>query len=112
MKQKILIISLLFTCFTYIKGMEQQATDQYWHGLKLDLSQGSINEKDKLGYTQLHWAAIHGNEGNTRQLILGGADLLCKDRTSSTPLDLANLYHHKKVAALIAQALREKGLEK
>jgi len=58
-------------------------------------------ERDKLGLTPLHWAALGGQVTVTELLLGYGADINAKDTNGSTPLHCAAVNGHKTVAELL-----------
>ena len=108
MKEKIFIFSLLFNCFSCIKSMNQKASPNFFWRTMKQQENYDTDSIDDLGYTQLSWAVIHGNVTHVHNLINKGANLLFKDRTGATPLDLAHLYQHENIARLITQELSKK----
>ena len=60
-----------------------------------------LNTKNDQGVTALHLAAVKGNEGLTRSLLLAGANPLIEDRKGRTPDKLAISAGHGEVAKLL-----------
>jgi len=60
-----------------------------------------LNARNDQGATALHLAAIKGNEGLARALLLAGASPLIEDRKGRTPAVTAVAAGHDEVAALL-----------
>uniref|UniRef100_A0A3Q2FWA7 Uncharacterized protein n=1 Tax=Cyprinodon variegatus TaxID=28743 RepID=A0A3Q2FWA7_CYPVA len=60
-----------------------------------------------LGQTPLHFAASEGLLESTEILVKAGADLLAKDKMGLTPLDMAHIWCHRKVARYPAKAITQ-----
>lgn len=65
---------------------------------------GMVNDKDKYGWTPLHFAALNGHHEPAELLFGYGAQVNAKDRYGFTPLDLAGMRnHHQMMDFLIAK---------
>jgi ankyrin repeat protein len=64
------------------------------------LSAGSVNVKDKLDTTPLHYAAIYGNTESVRILLEHGADPNARNKSGVTPLIFA-AYDFEKTKLLV-----------
>jgi ankyrin repeat protein len=65
---------------------------------------GEVNHVDNLGMTPLLYPASvdFGDTAMLEMLIAAGADLKPKNNQGLTALDLANNYHHRALANLLA----------
>ena len=68
---------------SYIKS------DQDQEALEMIGSGAAVNERDQMGYTPLHLAAIRGNQRIVEALVDQGADINARDFYGRTPVMLA-----------------------
>jgi ankyrin repeat protein len=64
---------------------------------------GLVFNKDKGGFTPLHWAASSGHKDVAELLLAHGADVNAKNNNDWTPLYYAVSGGHKDVAQLLRQ---------
>lgn len=67
-------------------------------------ARGNPNARDPDGYTALHGASENGHVDCVRLLLKRGADPAPRTRDDLTPLDLAEMCEHDRVADLLVQA--------
>ncbi|XP_046649308.1 serine/threonine-protein phosphatase 6 regulatory ankyrin repeat subunit A-like [Daphnia pulicaria] len=73
---------------------------------------GDVNDRDKEGWTALHYAAAYSNEITAEHLIKKGADLHCRDNDGLTPLDMAALGAiNMKIIDLLLQNINQGEIE-
>lgn len=70
---------------------------QLLHWIMPIIFTGVVSKTDS-GTTPLHLAASEGHLDCTEILVQAGADVMAQDRTGHTPLDLARIGCHRKVA--------------
>jgi ankyrin repeat protein len=59
-----------------------------------EVGEQGLRERDRHGYTALHWAACCDHEEAVQSLLLAGADPTIKDGAGRTPLTLAEKAEH------------------
>ena len=71
--------------------------------VKQHLAAGTnVDEKDGVGWTPLHYAAVEGNKEVVELLITKGADVNAKDdQSGETPLHFAAFSGHKEIVELL-----------
>jgi ankyrin repeat protein len=57
--------------------------------------------------TPLHMSAEHGYVSNVKQLLLHGADLVARDSSGLTPLDIAEKSEHVECMLVLKQTAGE-----
>ena len=71
-------------------------------GVETLLSKGAnVNEKDRHGWTALHWSAINGHADVSKVLLENGANANAVDKSKSTPLHRAAYWRHIDVIKLL-----------
>uniref|UniRef100_A0A096MHU7 Uncharacterized protein n=1 Tax=Poecilia formosa TaxID=48698 RepID=A0A096MHU7_POEFO len=76
----------------------QRLSDTYTI-LKYLMEQGADHgSTSNSGETPLHIAATRGLLNCTEVLVKAGADILAKDKMGLTPLDMAHIWNHRKIA--------------
>ncbi|KAM4714739.1 ankyrin repeat domain-containing protein 53 [Anableps anableps] len=71
-----------------------------------------VNATTDVGQSPLHWAVSGGLLDCSEILMKAGADILAKDRTGLTPLDIARLWCHRKIARSLKHSLWHSNKEK
>lgn len=61
-----------------------------------------VDAQDSLGRTPLHWAAITGHEKVVKLLLKNGANQFAKDRSDSTPIELAIYFGNLQAVQALA----------
>ncbi|XP_008426172.1 ankyrin repeat domain-containing protein 53 [Poecilia reticulata] len=64
-----------------------------------------INAASNSGETPLHIAATRGLLHCTEMLVKAGANILAKDKMGLTPLDMAHIWNHRKIARYLKHSL-------
>jgi ankyrin repeat protein len=63
-----------------------------------------LDERDRAGRTDLHYAALENDRAKAQALISAGADLDAQDREGFTPLHFAAQQHSVAVAQLLVES--------
>jgi ankyrin repeat protein len=83
---------------SYIKS------DQDQEALQMIGSGAAVNERDQMGYTPLHLAAIRGNQTIVEALLDQGADINARDFYGRTPFMLALREGHVEMARFFLES--------
>ncbi|KAK2899903.1 hypothetical protein Q8A73_013032 [Channa argus] len=68
-------------------------------------NRADVNTTTDLGLSPLHIAASEGLFECTEMLVQAGADVLAKDQMGHTPLDLARVWCHRKIARYLKNCM-------
>jgi ankyrin repeat protein len=94
-------------CVCVVGFIQAQTADDFFRAIRTGdpealrrLSANSVNVKDRLDTTPLHYAALYGNTESVRILLEHGADLKARNKSEVTPLIYA-AYNFEKTKLLV-----------